>query len=33
MKMTHNKEYLFATYIMDINFLIDEGAISNLRNL
>jgi hypothetical protein len=32
MKMSLNKDYLFGTYIMDINFLCD-GAPSFLRNL
>ncbi len=32
MKMSLNREYLFATYIMDINFLSD-GATFYLRNL
>jgi hypothetical protein len=32
MKMTQNREYLFATYVMDISFLSD-GAIFFLRNL
>lgn len=33
LKMTQNREYLFATYIMDMNFLTDGGGISFLRNL
>lgn len=32
MKMSLNREYLFGTYIMDINF-ISDGAASYLRNL
>jgi hypothetical protein len=32
MKMSLNREYLFATYIMDINFMSD-GAATFLRNL
>lgn len=33
MKMTMNREYLFATYIMDINFLNEGGTATVLRNL
>lgn len=32
MKMSLNKEYLFGTYIVDINF-ISDGAASFLQNL
>jgi hypothetical protein len=31
--MTQNREHLFATYIMDINFLTEGGAVQLMRNL
>lgn len=33
MKMTMQREYLFATYIMDINFLNEGGSSTFLKNL
>lgn len=33
MKMTMQREYLFATYIMDINFLNEGGTSTFLKNL
>ena len=33
MKMTMQREYLFATYILDINFLNEGGTSTFLKNL
>lgn len=33
MKLTMQREYLFATYILDINFLNEGGSSTFLKNL